>query len=468
MIFKIDRKGLEKQFRYSPKEELTVKLTHTQPKKANFLFFDTKFNKDKDLVFDEVIGNYSRRLTGKMLEENIERDALLEGMLSKINNIPPEKRDYLLNFFKEIFFEENELLFTHPKLMFYLKGNNQGKISDFISDIYSSSVLKENIREIFNKDIEKEDIFLKMLLNSLGELKDKKYKKKYENKIDVLCKKFQEDMIFLENQNLLVEELELFLKYYYFIYISQFSLKVNKFYEYDGSKIEDLYFNLNWEKASKTRISYEKGWKLLEKSSRNLFSHRTTLEMLNWFEEYNGIPLLYNEIIEESVRLTIEEKESYNKDLEGITKWYMDSIGDISWLNFTLNSADDINEKIKVNIKNLFRAVDYQFKNSKTRNKPYNDYPKWLTEFSKSEFCKKRGSLGYTLNLNQDIIFLLTKLAIGEDEKIRISELYERLKERGVFLDKDSKESLKDFYEKLNILDKKSDSGDAIYVKSIL
>ena len=39
---------------------------------------------------------------------------------------------------------------------------------------------------------------------------------------------------------------------------------------------------------------------------------------------------------------------------------------------------------------------------------------------------------------------------------------------RGIFLDNISKEHLQEFFTKLNLIDKKSDSGDAQYVKRIL
>ena len=39
---------------------------------------------------------------------------------------------------------------------------------------------------------------------------------------------------------------------------------------------------------------------------------------------------------------------------------------------------------------------------------------------------------------------------------------------RGIYLDNSSKEYLQEFFTKLNLIDKKSDSGDAQYVKRIL
>lgn len=47
-------------------------------------------------------------------------------------------------------------------------------------------------------------------------------------------------------------------------------------------------------------------------------------------------------------------------------------------------------------------------------------------------------------------------------------DLYKEYEYRGIYLDNTSKEYLQDFFTKLNLIDKKSDSGDAQYVKRIL
>ena len=62
---------------------------------------------------------------------------------------------------------------------------------------------------------------------------------------------------------------------------------------------------------------------------------------------------------------------------------------------------------------------------------------------------------------------MLTAICVKE-EKITLKALFEEYNKRGVFLDKESKELVVKFLEKLNLIDKKSDSGDAQYVKSIL
>ena len=72
------------------------------------------------------------------------------------------------------------------------------------------------------------------------------------------------------------------------------------------------------------------------------------------------------------------------------------------------------------------------------------------------------------LNLTERDIIFLTKLALRDMEKIRLNELYAQYELRGVFLDTTSKALLQEFFTKLNLIDKKSDSGDAQYVKRIL
>ena len=49
-----------------------------------------------------------------------------------------------------------------------------------------------------------------------------------------------------------------------------------------------------------------------------------------------------------------------------------------------------------------------------------------------------------------------------------LKEVFLQFERRGVYLDRYSKEAVVDLFDKVNILDKKSDSGDAQYVKPIL
>lgn len=68
---------------------------------------------------------------------------------------------------------------------------------------------------------------------------------------------------------------------------------------------------------------------------------------------------------------------------------------------------------------------------------------------------------------------LLEELEIEEEDTdyfkdIRLNKLFKEYELRGICLDNTSREYLQEFFTKLNLIDRKSDSGDAQYVKRIL
>ena len=72
------------------------------------------------------------------------------------------------------------------------------------------------------------------------------------------------------------------------------------------------------------------------------------------------------------------------------------------------------------------------------------------------------------LVLSEELLVLMTKVSVGDRKQVRLNELFDEFRNRGIYLDNQSQESIVEFYEKLNLIEKKSDSGDAQYVKGIL
>ena len=50
---------------------------------------------------------------------------------------------------------------------------------------------------------------------------------------------------------------------------------------------------------------------------------------------------------------------------------------------------------------------------------------------------------------------------------MRLNELFGEFARRGIGMDRQTRECVVEYYERLNIIEKKSDSGDAQYVKGI-
>ena len=72
------------------------------------------------------------------------------------------------------------------------------------------------------------------------------------------------------------------------------------------------------------------------------------------------------------------------------------------------------------------------------------------------------------LNISEERLIFLTKICVKDQELIRLKDVFVEFERRGVFLDSNSKEQVAQYFEKLNLIEKKSDSGDAKYVKRIL
>ena len=75
--------------------------------------------------------------------------------------------------------------------------------------------------------------------------------------------------------------------------------------------------------------------------------------------------------------------------------------------------------------------------------------------------------MGTLLSLTQEQLLLLVAVSVG-NERIDLKQLWKEFEQRGVWLDHHSKEEVVQVLDKLNYMEKKSDSGDAQYVKSIL
>ena len=95
-------------------------------------------------------------------------------------------------------------------------------------------------------------------------------------------------------------------------------------------------------------------------------------------------------------------------------------------------------------------------------------YSEKFSGFCKERWVKNRKKSGLVLNLTERDIIFLTKICLRNEEKIRLNKLFKEYELRGICLDNTSREYLQEFFTKLNLIDRKSDSGDAQYVKRIL
>ena len=407
------------------------------------------------------------------------KEIILKNSIEKVDT---EKVEKLKNMLTKLFFDEEDGLIKFNiktlSYMNFINSNNAIKeISKFIFDIFFTDDINENS---FNEDTTNENLLHQLIIQCLPELADVTSKSKvstYYNLFPEIKKQFMEDFVFLRNNNsLLLKHVEDFFKYYYFHYLSQLMLCFNNFGTVTA-KINPICYTMDWETLSETRLSsHTVGWKQLNKYSESIFAHVNTLELLNYIY-VDGKPIgNYNNMVSIYKSLNFDEKEKFQDCMSELISFYTESITVFdtgkNWEDCErLLELDLINKNFEVkileNIYTLWFKIRYQFENS-SRSKPYSDYSKWYSQFGKVNYTKNRGRLGNTTILSQELLLFLTRICIGAEDKIRLKTLWDKFKDRGIVFDETTKLEITKLFEKINLIEKKSDSGDAQYVKSTI
>lgn len=366
---------------------------------------------------------------------------------------------YLYEIIKEqIMNEDGSRNIFHYKLYNYINSNKkEQKIAKFLYDIVFKNM--DYFNEIYN-EVQDEDVITKLILEGMDQadyLIDKRLNKNedvYENKLTFITKLAYEDFKFLStNKEFFLEYFERLVYFYYFYYLIQLCIKINKRFNVDYNKVEETYYLLDWEKAGKNRKSTLKGYKDIRSRGEDLWVNLNVIEHSNFLmgtENYNLV-----EIEEYFKSLEEDKKKEY---LETLKEWIKE------YKICTQQEYNDIELDFNILMNEIIKSVSVKLSEPGRGRRLFNN----VEEIGKLYFLKSRGgSYGYMFNLTQETVLMLTAICVKE-EKITLKALFEEYNKRGVFLDKESKELVVKFLEKLNLIDKKSDSGDAQYVKSIL
>lgn len=275
-------------------------------------------------------------------------------------------------------------------------------------------------------------------------------------------KKFRKDFCFmLANGMSTPEDLSDLLALYYLYYTSQTCITLDQFG--NGSRTEQakLYFALDWEKVSANRECCKGGWKKLYENVAHIFSHAITLELLNQTDDPNCV--FDYKRLSDCVEDFYLDDHIVATEIAKIEKIYTESVGD--YKGFSSIPYIESKNETDAAMRHLFQCVNAQFINRKAAN---DKYVNKLFEFYRVRWLKNRKKAGLVFNLTERDIIFLTKISIQDHDRIRLVDLFKEYEKRGVYLDNISKALLQEFFTKLNLLDKKSDSGDAQYVKRIL
>lgn len=430
------------------------------------------FAEEELASFRGVSGEVSRRIKGVRKCKELGFDAIEASLRTKI-----ETRDFyhLLDVVKTLAFDEKGsisafALSSIPYLSFTKDNSTLREIGAYLYNIYFLHASDVEQHDPFHKEDSGNVLhdLIHQCLPSLETLDTKTEAGSY-HKMDVdLSEMFKKDWQYLcGNPSLLHLHFPELLKLYGFIYQLRVVEQLDRFFDEDA--LEPVFFTLEWESCSASRTAYRAGWKRLEPKIKTMFSHVNCLELLNHISPDDlTTPYAYLDLGRWSRGADLAQKASFEKSLDCLIEFYRGNIAPrLGWDGYEPFESDQWDCEVLNKVKRLWMMVDCQFKNS-DRNAPASRYANWLIQFASKNFIKRRGRIGNTLALSRNQVMFLARLAVGEKEKLRLHEFWGELELRGIAFDYESRRKIVELFERLNLLEKKSDSGDAQYVRAII
>lgn len=442
--------------------------------------------------FDGYLGHCYRQMINKELPPDLEdgnfkpglKAAILSYLKNEVNT-SDELREKFLHIAESLFFHGPELIKFSVDAQAYLywkrKDSGLENIADFLCKIF----VNDNVARLWqDKRGVPENIFQQLLNQALPKLKEKVARpRKADDPKDPeyhvinsqIVDLFQRDFEFLsKDKQSFLSESDLLFKFYYFFYVTQLSFTLNSFFD-AGTDFTPFYFTIESETVSENRKTIKQGWKMLEPKLINLMSHSVGLDMLNRLPlpekdkgyDYGDLKLLFADLDEAG-------SEKLYAEIEQVIAFYVSvvPVEKATWADFSADferktKFKTFNNELERKVVELFHRIEFQFDYSSRKSKRQS-FANWFLFFCKENFLKNRGRNGYSLNLSHEMLIFLTKLCIGERPKVRLNDLMQGFKDRGIHFDEASKRSILEIYEKINLIEKKSDSGDAQYIRQVL
>lgn len=443
------------------------KFYHKSGYRFKLFPFVTQPNSEPVLELEPLVGTYLCMIEEKTAKEITATE--LSALLREDTDIEVGKEELFDEMIRHLFFNpDGTVRPINLEMLEQVVSNetSQNRIAEYLVDVLCDRpVLKAEVEKAKQKSLTTSNVLEKLVLSKLqyDPRKTSGQELTYFRITNSLTEAFEEDFKYvLENPKRSREYLVSLLELYFFTYTAQASLQLNRFLTGERSENIPLYFCLEWEKTSQSRRCFTEGWQKLQGAIEKIFAHVIVLEILNQTEP--GSEIVDYIRIAEMLR-DGENDVGLAGQIDEITKCYREAISDCPEMN-------ELEKKISSEgptadaIRYLFDSVKTQFENT-VRERAYKSYANKFENYC-HKFLKSRGRSGLMLSLTEETLIFITKLCIKNQEQKRLKDVFSAFEKRGIFLDSLSKEQVANYYEKLNLIEKKSDSGDAKYVKRIL
>jgi len=401
---------------------------------------------DSKAILGLLIGHISKQKIQKKFTIEVFKENCKKSLENKLSD--KESIDIIC----KLYFD-SEIYLTLSPLMYQLYKSSGTKDKSKVAFEMIFRPLLKNIN--FNIDTTKNLNFIeKHILDSfyINSSQNKNSSAIEDSYLEFLEDNFKKDFIFLlGTKEYFLENINRFIKFYIFIYSSQLALNLKPhFLEKPISR--ELYFILNTEKTSQERKKLvNHSYKTLFDKIGYVFPYLSALEMLDNLTKTENLRLY-------QLLNLIEDSEENVKIID----------------NFTIKFQEKRKiEKKELNSQNINEALNnlldsaYQefFDKSNSKHTVFRKYKNAFEKQIAKDFIQSRGRFGKVCVLDQEMVLFLSNLSIGKDRDcLHFEELLKEFEDRGVYFDHKSKEALLALFERVENIERKSDSGDSIYV----
>lgn len=416
--------------------------------------------------FSGVVGAFLRLMSDTTLKDGVNRERLYAAMRAKLEDCPEEDFNKLFGIVEDIYFENGRLLPINVRALNYIECNiSQKQVAEYLFSLFIESTNLKS-KYLSMEDLEDTHVLEKLVFSSLEDT-ERKYNVSIQ-RADCFLPYIKE--VFYKDMSAVMKSTDIFksyigrlLAYYYMFYVSQLAVKLGKFEYGKRNEIEKIYMTLNWEVLTRVRPGYEYGWKFVKEKISHMFSHSVLMEMMS-----HNIEDVHLDYIDLFIRMNgAKEDADTAEDIKKICDTYM------AWIPMDYTACKHDADKdgacrTSNEVRRLYEIIHFQFING-GRSQRYKDYNKYFVEFAQKNFGKRRGTLGYSIGVNESDVVMFTQIVLLEnDGRVRLAKLFDEFEKRGLLFDRESKRKITELFEKMNLLEKRSDSGDAQYVKSVL
>ena len=359
---------------------------------------------------------------------------------------------------EKMYFAGETIAKTAPEFMLLRSQGKENASTKHLVALFLTFVSREPTQVEFDSGTNfVERIFLEILNRNLQQSSTEISEFCY---LPFVADSLRRDMLFLSKRPVyFLDQLANCIELYTFIYCSQLGLNIKNWTSGEPPQSRPLYFILDTEKASSERSNLtDFGYQSLSHSVVDVFPILSMLEHFNNDAKSRKEPLW---AFASALRnASPEQKQVAFAALMAFAEKFRED----RKLSPTQPSSSDALGAMQL----VFTYGVKQFAEGTGRHRVQNQYMEVFDKEVAKNFVQTRGRSGKVLIVNQDFILLLTNLAIAERKSLRFQDLLGEMQSRGFYFDKSSQQALVNFYERVGNVDRMSDSGDAVYVRSTI